>query len=96
MGTNLNNAGVIRIIIEMPAIFTGPSGSHLIVEGQLTKADGSAYTDGDAVSLPNNGIKVIFHDVISSIWTRGRVLVLRWSSYTMLGLLKHPKDFNKS
>ena len=43
-GTNLNNSGGdIRISIETQDLFTHPSESYLLIEGRLTKADGTAY-----------------------------------------------------
>ena len=40
-GANLNNSGEIRINIETQDLFTHPSESYLIVEGRLTKDDGT-------------------------------------------------------
>ena len=55
VGTNLNNSGGdIRITIETQDIFTHPSESFLIIEGQLTKDDGTLYADADVISLTNN------------------------------------------
>ena len=55
-GTNLNNGGDIRISIESQDVFTHPSESYLILEGRLTKADGTAYANADEVALTNNAI----------------------------------------
>jgi len=96
-GTNLNNPGEIRINIETQDLFTHPSESYLIVDGQLTKADGTAYADVDAVSLTNNAILHLFSNIkyqlsgqeIESIYSPGQ-------GSTMLGLLKYPDDFSKS
>ena len=52
-GTNLNNGGDIRIIIESQDVFTHPSESFLIFEGSLTKADGTPYANADEVALTN-------------------------------------------
>ena len=42
-GTNLNNSGGdIRIYIETQDLFTHPSESFLLIEGRLTKANGTA------------------------------------------------------
>ena len=41
-GTNLNNPGEIRITIQNQDIFIHPCESHLLVEGRLTKNDGTA------------------------------------------------------
>ena len=55
-GTSLNNGGDMRISIESQDVFTHPSESYLIVEGRLTKADGTAYANADEVALTNNAI----------------------------------------
>ena len=54
--TNLNSAGEIVINIELQDLFTHPCESYLVFEGRLTKNDGAAYADGDAIALTNNGI----------------------------------------
>ena len=59
-GTNLNNGGDIRIIIESQDVFTHPSGSYLIFTGRLTEADGSAYVNADEIALANNVIMHLF------------------------------------
>ena len=46
----------IRISIESQDVFTHPSESYLILEGRLTKADGTAYANADEVALTNNAI----------------------------------------
>lgn len=55
-GTNLNDPGEIRINIETQDLFTHPSESYLVIKGRLTKADGTAYADANAVSLTNNAL----------------------------------------
>ena len=45
-GTNLNSSGKdIRLYIETQYIFTHPSESYLIIEGRLTKENGTPYQD---------------------------------------------------
>lgn len=61
--TNLNSAGEIRINIELQDLFTHPSESYLVFEGQLTKADGTNYANADAVTLTNNGIMHLFSNI---------------------------------
>lgn len=93
-GTNLNNPGEITININLQDIFTHPSESYLIVEGQLTKEDGTAYADADNITLVNNGIMHLFNNikyelsghVIESINHVG-------IASTILGLLKYPQEF---
>ena len=44
VGTNLNSSGTdIRLIIETQDIFTHPSESFLIIEGELKKNDNNRY-----------------------------------------------------
>ena len=59
-GTNLNNPGEIRINIETQDLFTHPSESYLIIEGRLTKADGTAYANDANVTLTNNALMHLF------------------------------------
>ena len=97
-GTNLNAPGQdIRITIETQDIFTHPSESYLIIEGQLIKADGTLYDPANLVTLTNNGIMYLFKRIryelsgqdIENIMNVGQAT-------TMLGLLKYPDDFSKS
>ncbi len=96
-GTNLNNPGEIRINIETQDLFTHPSESYLIIEGRLTKADGTAYANADNVTLTNNALMHLFSNIkyqlsgqeIESLFYPGQ-------GTTMLGLLKYPDDFSKS
>ena len=53
-GTSLNNGGDIRFSIESQDVFTHPSESYLIIEGGLTKADGTADVNADVVTPTNN------------------------------------------
>ena len=98
VGANLNNSGgAIRLVIESQDIFTHPSESYLIIEGRLSKADGSDYANADLVSLMNNSMMYLFKDIryelsgheIEKITNLGQAT-------TMLGLLKYPDDFSKS
>ena len=97
-GTNKDTPGQdIRITIETQDIFTHPSESYLIIEGQLLKADGTAYNRANRVTLANNGIMHLFKRIryelsgqdIENIMNVGQAT-------TMLGLLKYPDDFSKS
>ena len=95
-GTNLNNPGEIRINIESQDLFKHSSESYLTFDGQLTKADGTAYANVDAVALTNNAIMYLFSNIkyqlsgreIESLFHPGQ-------GTTMLGLLKYPDDFSK-
>ena len=97
-GSNLNAPGQdIRLTIETQDIFTHPSESYLIVEGQLVRSDnGDAYVDtaNVLITLTNNGIMHLFKRIrydlsgqeIENIMNVGQAT-------TMLGLLKYPDDF---
>ena len=55
--TNLNSSGKdIRLYIETQDIFTHPSESYLIIEGRLTKENGTPYQDANAISITNNAM----------------------------------------
>ena len=95
---NLNSPGQdIRINIETQDIFTHPSESYLIINGQLLKADGTNYARNNRVTLANNGIMHLFKRIryelsgqdIENITNLGQAT-------TILGLLKYPDDFSKS
>ena len=96
-GASLNSTGEIRINIETQDLFTHPSESYLVVEGRLTKNDGTLYADADNVALTNNAIMHLFSNIkyqlsgqeIESLFNPGQ-------ASTMLGLLKYPDDFSKS
>ena len=98
VGTNLNASGQdIRLTIETQDIFTHPSESYLIIEGELKKGDNNRYADEDPIALTNNGIMHLFKRIrydlsgqeIENIMNVGQAT-------TMLGLLKYPDDFSKS
>ena len=60
-GTNLNSSGKdIRLYIETQDIFTHPSESYLIIEGRLTKENGTPYLDANAISITNNAMVYLF------------------------------------
>ena len=96
-GTNLNDGGDITITIELQDIFTHPSESFLLIEGELLKNDGTRYADADNITITNNGIMYLFKRIrydlaekeIESVQNPGQAT-------TMLGLLKYPNDFSKS
>ena len=59
--TGTNNGGDdIRINIESQEVFIRYSESHLISEGRLTKADGTAFANEDEVALTNTAIMHLF------------------------------------
>ena len=63
VGANLNNSGDIRIVIETQDIFTHPSESFLIIEGQLTKDEDTPDDDADVISLTNSGMMYLFKNI---------------------------------
>ena len=97
-GTNLNSSGAdIRLTIETQDIFTHPSESFLIIEGELKRNDNNRYGDNDPISLTKSGMMHLFKRIrydlsgqeIESLQQPGQAT-------TMLGLLKYPDDFSKS
>ena len=96
-GANLDNIGDIRINIESQDIFTHPSESFLLIEGQLTKADGTAYANADNISLTNNAMMYLFRDIRYEL-SGHEIEKVNYVGYatTMLGLLKYTEDFGKS
>ena len=97
-GTNLNSSGQdIRLTIETQDIFTHPSESYLIIEGQLIKADGTAYDRANRVTLANNGVMHLFKRIRYELSGQEiENIVNVGQATTMLGLLKYPDDFSKS
>ena len=97
-GTNLNNhGGDIRLYIETQDIFTHPSKSFLIIEGRLTKADGTAYDEDDLITLTNNGVMHLFKSIQHELSGQEiEKIMYPGQATTMLGLLKYPDDFSKS
>ena len=103
-GTNLNAPGQdIRLTIETQDIFTHPSESYLIVEGQLVKrnvnppANDLYDINTDLISLTNNGIMHLFKRIRYDLSGQEiENLMHPGQATTMLGLLKYPDDFSKS
>ena len=97
VGTNLNTDGDIRINIETQDIFTHPSESFLLIEGRLTKADGTADANADNISLTNNAMMYLFRDIRYEL-SGQEIEKINYvgQATTMLGLLKYLDDFSKS
>ena len=95
-GANLNS-GDIRINIETQDIFTHPSESFLLIEGQLIKDDDTPYANADVITLINNGMMYLFKNIKYQLSGQDIENVLHpGQATTMLGLLKYPDDFSKS
>ena len=96
-GTSLNNGGNVRIRIKSQDVFTYPSKSYLIVEGRLTKADGTPYANADEVALTENTIMHLFSR-IEYYLSNQLIELLNYpgQATTMLSLLKYPHDFKKA
>ena len=96
-GANLDNIGDIRINIESQDIFTHPSESFLLIEGRLTKVDGTDYANGDNISLTNNAMMYLFRDIRYEL-SGHEIEKVNYVGYatTMLGLLKYTEDFGRS
>ena len=84
--TNLNSAGEININIELQDLFTHPAESY-IFEGRLTKTDGAAYANADAVALTNNGLMYLFSNISYRLFSQEIQSVHYPGQATMLGLL---------
>ena len=97
-GTNLNSPGTdIRFIIETQDIFTHPSESFLIIEGELKKNDNNRYADDDPITLTNNGIMHLFKRIRYDLSGQEIENIINvGQATTMLGLFKYPDDFSKS
>ena len=97
-GTNLNSSGAdIRLAIETQDIFTHPSESFLIIEGELKKNDNNRYADNDPIALTNNGIMHLFKRMRYDLSGQEMENIMNvGQATTMLGLLKYPDDFSKS
>ena len=96
-GTNLNNIGDIRINIESQDIFTHPSESFLLIEGRLTKTDGTDYANADNISITNNAMMYLFRDIRYEL-SGHEIEKVNYVGYatTMLSLLKYTEDFGRS
>ena len=97
VGTNLNNIGDIRINIESQDTFTHPSESFLLIEGRLTKVDGTNYANADNISLTNNAMMFLFRDIRYEL-SGQEIEKVNYVGYAtmMLGLLKYTEDFSRS
>ena len=96
VGTDLNRGSIV-ITIESQDIYTHPSESYLIIEGQLVKNDDTAYADANVISLINNGMMYLFSDVRFHLASHEiEVLQNPGHATTMLGMLKYTDDFGKS
>src|SRR6218665_2030334 len=94
IGTNLNSAGEIRLTLESQETFNHPAESYLLFEGRLTRANGEAYDNADAVALTNNGLMHLFSQISYSLANQDiETLFHPGQATTMLVLLKYPNDF---
>jgi len=95
--TNLNSAGEIRINIKQQDLFIQPSEAYLMFEGKLTKADGTAYANADAIAITNNGLMHLFSQISYQLSNQDTETVFHpGQATTMLGILKYPYDFSKA
>ena len=97
-GTTLNSSGKdIRLYIETQDIFTHPSESYLIIEGRLTKENGTPYLDANAISITNNTMVYLFKRIYYKLSGQEIENIMHpGQATTILGLLKYPDDFSKS
>ena len=97
-GSNLNNSGSdITITIELQDVFSHPSESYLIIEGELIKNDDNRYDNGDEVTLTNNGIMYLFKRIRYDLAEKAIETIQHpGQTSTMLGLLKYSVEFSKA
>ena len=77
--TNLNSAGEININIELQDLFTHTAESYIVFEGRLTKTDGTAYANADAVALTNTMLGLLKY---SDDFSRAQGLNQLWKKDT--------------
>ena len=95
-GTDLNRGSIV-LTIESQDIYTHPSESFLIIDGQLINNNGNDYGNNDIATLINNGMMYLFSDIRYHLASHEiEVLQNPGQASTMLGVLKYPDDFNKS
>ena len=99
----LQSAGLVKFVlavfhVETQDLFTHPSESYLVFDGELVKnADDAAYANADIITLTNNAMMHLFNNIkyqhsgqeIESLFHPGQATM-------MLGLFKFPDDFQKS
>jgi hypothetical protein len=97
-GTTYDNGEQINIIIENQNSYFLPSEAYLIIEGQITKRDGAAFTNADKIALVNNAPMFLFDRieyriedrVIESINQPGKATLIKG----MLSYLSYIVDTN--
>ncbi|XP_065652762.1 uncharacterized protein LOC136080082 [Hydra vulgaris] len=90
-GTNLNSPREIKININEQDMLTLPSKAYLLFEGQLVKADGTAYANA---VLTNNGIMHLFNRITYQLSNKEIEAVYNiGQATTMLGMLNYANDF---
>ena len=97
-GSNLNNSGSdITITIELQDVFSHPSESYLIIEGELIKDNDNRYDNPDEVTLTNNGIMYLFKRIRYDLAEKTIETTQHpGQTSTMLGLLKYSVEFSKA
>jgi hypothetical protein len=91
---NLDHTSPITIPIQCQDIFVHPSESEIVVEGRLTKADGTPYAEADQVTLCNNGILHLFSNIKYTL-SGQQIEDINYpgKATTMLGLVSYPNTF---
>ena len=96
-GTNLNDGGDITIAIELQDLFTHPSESFLLIEGELLRDNNARYDNANEVTLINNGMMYLFKRIRYELAEKEIETINHpGQTTTMLGLLKYPDDFSTS
>jgi len=97
-GTDLNESGDIRIIIQNQDQFLLPSKSYLYIEGVLKQKDGNKYADDECeVSLINNGLMYSLFDRVSYQISNQEVEGYSYPgrATTMKNLLTYPRNYSE-
>jgi len=96
-GMNLDSPSEIRIVINQEDLYVQPSKSYLIIEGRLTKNDGTTYVDADLISIISNGLAYLFKSIRYQLNGQDLEYINNpGHASTMMGLLTYPDDYGKS
>lgn len=96
-GVDLNQQGEIYIYINHPDKYYYPSKAYITLEGQLQKSDGTAFADGDVISLQHNALAYLFSNISLSLSGKQvESLNHPGQASTLLGMLTLPDDFSKA
>ena len=96
-GIQLNSTGQIIITIENQDQFLHLHNSHLMVEGNVLKADSTRYADADLIVLTNNGLVYLFPSM--KLTLAGQMVEhvnYPGQATSLLGLATYSPDYSKA